>query len=119
MEEINTKEALAALPAGTVLREKNGDIGEWDGTVLAGTDGGWWGLDYVPAVFPLTVLYRPDQPDLAAVQQQLDQVRELADENADVGIVRVKDLYTVLDAPARPVSRPQTSSSPMRGGSSA
>jgi hypothetical protein len=62
MDEINTKEALAALPAGTVLREKNGDIGEWDGTVLAGTDGGWWGLDYVVAAFPLTVLYRPDQP---------------------------------------------------------
>ena len=41
-------------------------------------------------------------PRLAAARQQLDQVRELADENADVGIVRVKDLYTVLDAPARP-----------------
>jgi hypothetical protein len=66
MNEINTKEALAALPAGTVLREKNGDIGEWDGTVLAGTDGGWWGLDYVVAAFPLTVLYRPDQPDRVA-----------------------------------------------------
>jgi hypothetical protein len=63
MTEINTKEALAALPPGTVLRERGGDIGEWDGTVLAGTDGGWWNLDYVVAAFPLTVLYRPDQPD--------------------------------------------------------
>jgi hypothetical protein len=83
MDEINTKEALAALPPGTVLREKNGDIGEWDGTVLAGTDGGWWSLDYVVAVFPLTVLYRPDRPDpLLATVDELE--RKLADADGAV-----------------------------------